>query len=453
MKEKSKEVLAYLKDVFIQYEKAENKLKASNQQLQATEQQLQAANQQLTANNQQLTSSEQQLRAANQQLNANNQQLMASEKELQETTEYLENLISYANAPIIVWDTGNKITLFNKAFERLTGRNIDDVIGKKIDILFPKDKLEESLKYIKETSKGIKWEVLEISIQHIDGAIKTVLWNSANIYSSDNKMIIATIAQGQDITKRKQAEEELKAANQQLLANNQQLQATEQQLQAANQQLTANNQQLTSSEQQLRAANQQLDANNQQLIASEKSLRESEEKFHSLFSEMSEGVYLHEIIYDKKGKAIDYRIIEANSASEKNLNINPEKAVGKLATELFGTKEAPFLEIYTKVTKTGKPVQFEQYFPPLKRHFHISVYSPGKNKFATVFSDITERKQAEEELIKHREHLEELVKERTAELEEKNKELVQFNDLFVNREFRIKELKDKVKELEKRLNE
>ncbi len=66
-----------------------------------------------------------------------------------------------------------------------------------------------------------------------------------------------------------------------------------------------------------------------------------------------------------------------------------------------------------------------------------------------IIRDITERKQAEKELAKHREHLEDLVKDRTAELEEKNAELKHFNKLFVGREFRIKELRNKVKELEK----
>ncbi|MRT94301.1 PAS domain S-box protein [Ancylomarina sp. 16SWW S1-10-2] len=63
--------------------------------------------------------------------------------------------------------------------------------------------------------------------------------------------------------------------------------------------------------------------------------------------------------------------------------------------------------------------------------------------------DITERKKAEQELTKHREHLEVLVKERTIELETKNKELARFNDLFVDREFRIKELKNEIDKLVK----
>ena len=61
--------------------------------------------------------------------------------------------------------------------------------------------------------------------------------------------------------------------------------------------------------------------------------------------------------------------------------------------------------------------------------------------------DITERKLAEQELTKHRENLENLVNERTKELQTKNIELERFNDLFVDREFRIKELKNEIKKL------
>ena len=65
-----------------------------------------------------------------------------------------------------------------------------------------------------------------------------------------------------------------------------------------------------------------------------------------------------------------------------------------------------------------------------------------------IFRDITERKQIEEELKKHHEQLKTLVRERTAELETKNADLERMNDLFVGRELRIKELRDRVKELQ-----
>jgi len=64
---------------------------------------------------------------------------------------------------------------------------------------------------------------------------------------------------------------------------------------------------------------------------------------------------------------------------------------------------------------------------------------------------IIERKKQEEELRQHRENLEKLVKERTAELEQKNAELLHYNNLFIGREFRIKELRDRVKELEDKI--
>ncbi len=69
------------------------------------------------------------------------------------------------------------------------------------------------------------------------------------------------------------------------------------------------------------------------------------------------------------------------------------------------------------------------------------------NIVTAVASDVTNRKNAELELSKYRDNLEEIVKERTLNLEDKNEELERFNDLFVDREFRIKELKDEVNKL------
>jgi PAS domain S-box-containing protein len=132
-----------------------------------------------------------------------------AEEKLRETRDYLENLIDYANAPIIVWDQSFKVTRLNHAFERLTGLKAEEVLGRPLDILFPDMSRDESLAYIRRTLSGERWEVVEIPILRKDGDMRTVLWNSANIYNKDGS-VIATIAQGQDITERKQAQEQIR---------------------------------------------------------------------------------------------------------------------------------------------------------------------------------------------------------------------------------------------------
>ncbi len=65
-----------------------------------------------------------------------------------------------------------------------------------------------------------------------------------------------------------------------------------------------------------------------------------------------------------------------------------------------------------------------------------------------AFQDITERKQAEEALLKLNQDLDRRVKDRTTELEAKNKELARMNRLFVGRELRMVELKQRIRGLE-----
>jgi PAS domain S-box-containing protein len=128
---------------------------------------------------------------------------------LSETRDYLEKLINYANAPIIVWSPDSSITRFNGAFEKLSGYKAGEVIGRKLEILFPDDSKEASLAEIKRTAMGGQLETIEIPILRKDGSKRVALWNSANIYDKDGRTVISTIAQGQDITERKQAGEQV----------------------------------------------------------------------------------------------------------------------------------------------------------------------------------------------------------------------------------------------------
>lgn len=107
------------------------------------------------------------------------------------------------------------------------------------------------------------------------------------------------------------------------------------------------------------------------------------------------------------------------------------------------------------------PVAFEQNINENMRRNGERVWISWTNKIvkdsqgqmAEIFSigtDVTERKRAEEAVRELNANLEQRVAERTAELAARNEDLERFNRLFVDRELRMKELKQRIKELEER---
>jgi PAS domain S-box-containing protein len=125
---------------------------------------------------------------------------------------------------------------------------------------------------------------------------------------------------------------------------------------------------------------------------------EIEARFSAVYSAMSDGMALHDIIYNSKGKSIDYIITDVNPSFEKITGLSKNNISGKKATEVYSVDEAPYLEIYSEVAISGNSVSFETFFAPMRKYLKVSVFSPSKGKFATVFQDITERKQVEEVL-------------------------------------------------------
>ena len=121
----------------------------------------------------------------------------------------------------------------------------------------------------------------------------------------------------------------------------------------------------------------------------ETTLSDGEHKFRSLFENMIDGVALHKILFNENNVAHDYIITETNPAFERLLGIPKSASIGKTSREVYDTVEPPYFEIYLGVVQTGLPRNFETYFPPLNKHFSISVYCPFKNCFVTIFEDIT----------------------------------------------------------------
>jgi light-regulated signal transduction histidine kinase (bacteriophytochrome) len=133
-----------------------------------------------------------------------------------------------------------------------------------------------------------------------------------------------------------------------------------------------------------------------------------------------------EVVY-ADGKPVDYRVLDVNPAFERITGIPRSRAVGSLATQLYGPGKPPFFDIYVRVAETGEPASFESYFPPLGRFLQVTASCPARGRFSTIFTDITERRQAAAEVARLNAELEQRVHERTAQLEAANQELEAFS--------------------------
>ncbi len=131
----------------------------------------------------------------------------------------------------------------------------------------------------------------------------------------------------------------------------------------------------------------------------EKVISESEEKYRNLFNHMIQGFALHQIVLDEKNVPTDYIFIEVNKTFEIQTGLKRKKIVGKKVTEVLpGIENDPtgWIELYGKVALSGKGIQFDSFSIPLNKWFSVISYCPKKGYFATIFEDITDRKQMEE---------------------------------------------------------
>ncbi len=130
----------------------------------------------------------------------------------------------------------------------------------------------------------------------------------------------------------------------------------------------------------------------------EQKLQESEKRYRMLFTNMTGGFGLVEVIYNSEGKPYDYRYLEINPAFELCLGVKREHMLGRTMLEVFPNVSPIAIENYRNVVLSGKPIHFEIFSQITHKHLDIYAFSPEKGKLAFILRDITERKQIEREL-------------------------------------------------------
>ena len=172
------------------------------------------------------------------------------------------------------------------------------------------------------------------------------------------------------------------------------------------------------------------------------SLRNSEEKHRRYVENAPVGVF----VVDSAGK---YIVI--NSVACELLGYTQSELLELSIPDVAIRKEAE--DSFQRLKESGKL----SYEGQLKKkdgslaQVKLDAVSLPNDQFIAFCTDITERKLAEKELEKHRNHLEELVEQRTEELEAKMKEHDTLFNMMIGREIRMGELKKVIKSLRKQL--
>lgn len=135
----------------------------------------------------------------------------------------------------------------------------------------------------------------------------------------------------------------------------------------------------------------------------EQELRKSEKNYSSLFENMIDGFAYCQMIFDEKGKPVDFVYLQVNDAFERITGLKRDLIIGKKVSQAIpeiNETNPELFEIYGRVSLTGQKEKFEHALKPLNLWLNVSVYSPAKGYFAAVLEDITERKKSEEALTK-----------------------------------------------------
>ncbi len=290
------------------------------------------------------------------QLLAANQQLKAKEQQLEAVNEQLKSVLESINDGFFVLETKDLlVTYFNKAAEDLLGKAAEDVINKPLFQAFPEAKnsvFESNYRKAFDEKISFKFETY-FGIEPYSN------WYNVNIYYSENKISVFF----QVITDIKNAQFTLEKSNQKLIASEQQLRAANQQLAASETELKKKSQLIENTGKMARVGGWEVDVGTNEVTWSDETYR------------------IHQVNKSHK-PPIDEAI---------NYFHHEDRAILQEALTKASTNGEPYDLFLRFITAKGKHLITRTTCKPEIRDGKVI-------KLKGTFQDVTEWKEAEEEL-------------------------------------------------------
>ncbi|MFO7971403.1 MAG: PAS domain S-box protein [Desulfobacterales bacterium] len=143
----------------------------------------------------------------------------------------------------------------------------------------------------------------------------------------------------------------------------------------------------------------------------EEERRKSDERFRIAQDMSPDGFTILKPVRDAQDRVVDFTWVYENKSIAKLNGTDPQEIVGKRLLDMFpGHRDTKLMKAYKQVSESGEPLTLEESYSGesmAKPTWFRLVIVPMRDNIAILAQDITERKQAEQELIKAKEKAEE----------------------------------------------
>ncbi|MBU1567976.1 MAG: PAS domain-containing protein [Proteobacteria bacterium] len=122
-----------------------------------------------------------------------------------------------------------------------------------------------------------------------------------------------------------------------------------------------------------------------------------EEQYRLLFTEMTNGFSLNEVLFDSTGNLQDFRVVSVNPAFERITDLRADEVVGLNLFEVIPGMDESGGMICREVVLSGKPGHFTHKKIGSNKRFEVTLFRPAPGQLAMVLLDTSIQHQAESE--------------------------------------------------------